>query len=199
MSSGRPGQLRIRGAPQAGPKAPPPRTDRARRPVRAFKWRQGEWSRICSALVEGGRCVHGLCPCRPAPPHPTTIAGRATDSRLPDRNACPACRVFRIGATRHQDDAFRDPEDRCGRGRRLAMACCRAAGANGPRPQCHLAILGSPKPTTTAFYLEPRDGFDAARSRWPHAGRATPPRRVPAGEAHCADASSTDVSTVARQ
>jgi CRISPR-associated protein (TIGR03986 family) len=130
------------------------------------------------ALIETspvGQALRGLYPV--AVPRLTHADPRA--SLLPEDfhpcdepdELCAACRVFgwvRPGERRapepHRIDAMASHV-------RFSHAVQRGGWGDTAERRASLAtlaILGSPRPTTTAFYLQPKDGFDDARStRWP--------------------------------
>lgn len=134
---------------------------------------------LCYALVEDAgsqSIVWGLYPVA----MPRLSHDHARDALLhhdfhPCHNPatlCPACRVF--GWVRDEPGLRPDPTrvDAVAGHVRFTHAVLRGAwGTDTQRPeQVTLAILGSPKPTTTEFYLRPRaDRQQAQKQRWPAA------------------------------
>jgi CRISPR-associated protein (TIGR03986 family) len=89
---------------------------------------------------------------------------------------CPACRVFgwvRGGEDfgKGQDEVEQDRSDAVASHVRFTHGLLRGEWDRDRREQVKaipLAILGGPKPTTTAFYLSPRQNFSSSREgRWP--------------------------------
>lgn len=130
---------------------------------------------LCYAVVQGGHCVKGLYPV--ALPRLTHEDSRG-DLLHPDFHPCaapdlfcPACRVF--GWVRPGEGGL-EPEpgrvDAIAGHVRFTHATLNRDWGTGKRRArlATLAILGSPKPTTTAFYLQARDDYDQRRAeRWP--------------------------------
>lgn len=133
---------------------------------------------LCYALVEGGRCVRGLYPIAlPRLAHEDSRGDLLHPDFHPccpdgaDLCLCPACRVF--GWVRPGEGGLTPEAGRidaiAGHVRFTHASLDGQWGTDDRRARLTtLAILGSPKPTTTAFYLRPREEFDRARSeRWP--------------------------------
>lgn len=127
------------------------------------------------ALIEGEDTVRGLYPV--ALPRLSHEDSRGEllhrDFHPCDRpeNLCPACRVF--GWVRPQEGRLAPEPGRvdavAGHVRFTHGTLEGEWGTEDRRPLLTtLAILGSPKPTTTAFYLRQRPNYEEARSgRWP--------------------------------
>jgi len=135
------------------------------------------------ALIDGNGTIQGIYPV--AIPRMTHPQGRGDllhedfhKCREPEE-LCAACRVFgwvrgdEVGR-KHERDQDRDDAVRG----HVRFSHGLLQGAWGDRPErqsirCELPILGSPKPTTTGFYLRERKGVANARKRrWPQACNA---------------------------
>lgn len=154
-----------------GPNAPYP-SDFVTSPPRTL--RAGD---LCYALVEGN-CVRGLYPVAlPRLTHEDSRGDLLHPDFHPccptseDLRLCPACRVF--GWVRPGEGGLTPQAGRidafAGHVRFTHGTLDGPWGTDDRRARlATLAILGSPKPTTTAFYLRPRENFQQARSeRWP--------------------------------
>lgn len=132
---------------------------------------------LCYALMEGDH-VRGLYPIAlPRLAHEDSRGDllhpdfHPCDPDGADLCLCPACRVF--GWVRPVEEGRLPGAGRidatAGHVRFTHGSLHDSWGAGDQRARtATLAILGSPKPTTTAFYLRPRDDYDRARAgRWP--------------------------------
>lgn len=132
---------------------------------------------LCYALVEGN-CVRGLYPVAlPRLTHEDSRGALLHPDFHPccpdgkDLCLCPACRVF--GWVRPGEGGLTPQAGRIDAVAghvRFTHGTLDGPWGTGDRQArlATLAILGSPKPTTTAFYLRPRKDFQQARSeRWP--------------------------------
>ena len=141
-------------------------------PERGPRIQEGQ---LLYALIEGGGTVRGLYPVAlPRLSHENSREDLLHHDLHPCADPgqlCPACRVF--GWVRLEDGRLA-PEparvDAVAGHVRFTHGTLKGDWGKGGRQArlTTLAILGSPKPTTTAFYLRQRPDYEEARrGRWP--------------------------------
>ncbi len=137
---------------------------------------------LCYALIEeldGQSIVRGLYPvAMPRLSHDHSRGDLLHSDFHPCHNPdslCPACRVFGwVRKPKPGEELKPDPDrvDAVAGHVRFTHAVLRGEWGTGDQrsERVTLAILGSPKPTTTEFYLQSLDGFEEAKKqRWPAA------------------------------